>query len=75
MGGVAPISQDQTVLAEFAFEPGTYVAVCFMPDRETGMPHAAKGMYTVFTVGAAGEDVPPPASPEASPMAAEGDHH
>lgn len=63
VGGVAPISQDQTVWAEFNLEPGNYVAVCFMPDEETGMPHAAKGMVVVFQVGVEGEEVAPPASP------------
>ena len=26
---------------EFDLAPGTYVAICFFPDWETGMPHAA----------------------------------
>ena len=71
MAGVAPISADQTVFVELNLEPGNYVAVCFMPDRETGMPHALKGMFVVFQVGAEGEEVAPPASPvpEASPEA------
>jgi hypothetical protein len=30
--------------------PGTYVALCFVPDREYGAPHAAMGMVEVFTV-------------------------
>jgi hypothetical protein len=30
--------------------PGTYVAVCFVPDRATGMPHALMGMVAVFSV-------------------------
>ncbi len=34
-------------------EAGTYSALCFCPDEETGMPHVAMGMYTVFTVEAA----------------------
>lgn len=63
LGGVAPISQDQSSLIEIALEPGHYVAVCFMPDRETGEPHAMLGMVSVFSVGEDGEEVEPPASP------------
>jgi len=44
-------------------EPGAYVAVCFMPDKEDGAPHALKGMVTVFEVPAEGQTVEPPASP------------
>ena len=37
------------------FEEGhTYAAVCFIPDREGGLPHAIQhGMYDVFQVGPA----------------------
>jgi len=63
MGGVAPISQDQTVYFEMNLEPGAYVAICFMPDKETGMPHAMKGMVVVFEVPEEGSMVEPPASP------------
>jgi hypothetical protein len=63
MGGIAPISKDQTVYAEFNLEPGAYVAVCFMPDKETGMPHALKGMVVVFEIPEEGATVEPPASP------------
>lgn len=31
-------------------EPGTYAATCWLPDPESGMPHAMMGMYTVFEV-------------------------
>lgn len=63
MGGIAPISKDQTAYAEFNLEPGAYVAVCFMPDKETGMPHALKGMVVVFEIPEEGATVEPPASP------------
>lgn len=33
--------------------PGTYVAVCFVIDPETGMPHAMEGMVSLFEVGGA----------------------
>ncbi len=35
---------------EIDLEPGYYVALCFIPDPETGAPHALMGMYEVFTV-------------------------
>ena len=31
-------------------EPGTHAATCWIPDLESGMPHAAMGMYAVFEV-------------------------
>ncbi len=30
---------------------GTYIALCFVPEEETGAPHALMGMVQVFTVG------------------------
>ena len=63
VGGVAPISADQTVYFELNLEPGAYVAVCFMPEKETGEPHAMKGMIVVFEIPEEGQTVEPPASP------------
>jgi hypothetical protein len=40
-------------------QPGTYVALCYMPDRESGWPHAFLGMVGLFTVGA-GAGTPAP---------------
>ena len=31
-------------------EPGTYAATCWIPDPESGMPHAAMGMYAIIEV-------------------------
>ncbi|HEX6817351.1 MAG TPA: hypothetical protein VF120_03190 [Ktedonobacterales bacterium] len=31
-------------------EPGTYGVICFLPDLNTGIPHAFMGMYDVFNV-------------------------
>lgn len=31
-------------------EAGTYAGMCWIPDPKTGMPHAAMGMFNVFTV-------------------------
>ncbi|MBA2759415.1 MAG: hypothetical protein H0U38_06960 [Chloroflexia bacterium] len=43
-------STDTTMWMPLTLEPGTYVGICFVPDPETGLPHAAMGMYIVFTV-------------------------
>ncbi|MEZ4529990.1 MAG: hypothetical protein R2855_03080 [Thermomicrobiales bacterium] len=40
--------QDQS--SELDLAPGTYIAVCFIPDMATGMPHAMMGMAASFTV-------------------------
>ena len=34
----------------FDLAPGTYAAVCFIPDQDTGMPHVMLGMVEIFTV-------------------------
>jgi len=63
VGLVPPISMDQSVLVTMNLEPGHYVAVCFIPEKESGQPHAFKGMVTIFSVGSDGEQVEPPSSP------------
>ncbi|MCA9862608.1 MAG: hypothetical protein KC432_06295, partial [Thermomicrobiales bacterium] len=50
VGYAALQSGGQTVWSEFDLEPATYAVVCFIMDHETGRPHAADGMVTVFTV-------------------------
>ena len=50
VGYAALQSGGQTVWSEFNLKPGTYAVVCFIMDHETGRPHAADGMVTVFTV-------------------------
>lgn len=49
-GSVAVVSADQSYYASMDLTPGTYVAVCFMPDATTDQPHAMKGMVQTFTV-------------------------
>jgi hypothetical protein len=44
------ISPGQHTWIQVNLDPGTYAAVCFFPDKETGQPHAVEGMITVFTV-------------------------
>ncbi|HYI25186.1 MAG TPA: hypothetical protein VD767_07240 [Thermomicrobiales bacterium] len=48
--GAAPMSPGATNYVEFDAQPGEYVVVCFVPDVETGMPHAMMGMIASFTV-------------------------
>lgn len=47
--GIDAITPDQSFYIAMDLEPGTYVAVCFMPDTETGQPHVMKGMIQTFT--------------------------
>ena len=49
-GGTASIAPGSTHWLELHLKPGTYAALCFVPDIKTGMPHAFMGMITVFTV-------------------------
>jgi hypothetical protein len=50
VGYAALQSGGQTTWSEFNLKPATYAVVCFILDHETGRPHAADGMVTVFTV-------------------------
>lgn len=50
VAGASAQSAGTTTWVTFNLEPGTYAALCFFPDKKTGMPHAAMGMYNVFTV-------------------------
>ncbi len=50
VGGVAPMNPGHTNYAVFDFEPGEHFMICFVPDPETGAPHAALGMMMGFTV-------------------------
>lgn len=43
-------SSGTTMWMPLTLEAGTYAAICWFPDEETGMPHAFMGMHTVFTV-------------------------
>jgi hypothetical protein len=49
-GGLSTLSVGLTGYVEMDLTPGTYAAFCFIPDIEAGVPHAAMGMITVFTV-------------------------
>lgn len=48
--GTESQSKGTMAWAEAKLDPGTYVGLCFFPDKDSGMPHAYMGMYNVFTV-------------------------
>jgi hypothetical protein len=52
------ISMGATEWIATDLDPGTYVLVCFVPDIESGMPHAYLGMADVVTVGDGGTPTP-----------------
>lgn len=49
-GYAALQSGGYTTWHEFDLAPGTYAVICYIIDPETGRPHFADGMVTVFTV-------------------------
>jgi hypothetical protein len=51
VASMTPLSMGKTGWIPVTLEPGTYVILCFVPDIESGMPHAYEGMYQVITVG------------------------
>jgi hypothetical protein len=51
-GGIGILSAGQTAWAVLDLEPGTYLALCFVPDQASGAPHVFMGMVHVFTVTA-----------------------
>jgi hypothetical protein len=50
IGGTAPMSPGETNYALLELPAGDYIAICFVPDAETGVPHFAMGMIAGFTV-------------------------
>lgn len=51
-GGAGALAPGNSHWIELNLQPGTYAAWCFVPDINTGMPHAFMGMITIFTVNA-----------------------
>jgi plastocyanin len=62
IGGLTIISAGRTAWMEFDLQPGYYIALCFIPDRETHEPHALLGMVSIFTVGEVAGGVASPAT-------------
>jgi hypothetical protein len=50
VGGIGALSVGMTGWYVTDLEPGTYAALCFIPDKDTLMPHALMGMIQVFAV-------------------------
>jgi hypothetical protein len=50
VGGCSTLSVGQTLYLPLDLAAGTYAAVCFFPDQQTGAPHVLMGMATAFTV-------------------------
>jgi hypothetical protein len=48
--GAQTMSAGMEIWVEIRLEPGFYVALCAIPDPESGAPHAALGEIRVFTV-------------------------
>ena len=44
------MSPGATNYVELDAQPGEYLVACFVPDVETGMPHAMMGMIGSFMV-------------------------
>jgi hypothetical protein len=60
VAGVPALSPGQSVEVTRTLEPGSYVFLRFFPDPE-GTPHAALGMYELFTIaGDSGAALPEP---------------
>jgi hypothetical protein len=55
MGWLTP---GTTAWIEVDLEPGTYFALCYVFDPNTGQPHVAMGMVDVFSVGEAATSTP-----------------
>jgi hypothetical protein len=49
-GGTATLSNGQRIYLALDLAAGTYGAICFFPDKDTGAPHVMLGMAQVFTV-------------------------
>ena len=48
--GMSALSTGKTGWLPVTLEAGTYIFICFVPDIESGQPHAYHGMYQVITV-------------------------
>lgn len=60
VASVPGLSPGESVTVTRTLEPGSYVFLCFFPDPE-GTPHAALGMYELFTIaGDTGAALPEP---------------
>lgn len=51
-GGITAMNAGQIAAAKLDVEPGTYVAICFLPDKSDNAPHFTKGMVQVLEIAA-----------------------
>jgi hypothetical protein len=49
-GGVPAIQPGQEAVIHVELTPGNYVALCFLPDANDGVPHLVHGMAYPFTI-------------------------
>lgn len=50
VGGLEIISSGETAWLPLDLKPGTYFIACWVPDKDTGAPHAAMGMAQLIEV-------------------------
>ncbi len=50
LGGTSVMMPGDVQFVDVDLEPGEYALLCFMPDTKDGVPHAAHGMMTQFSV-------------------------
>lgn len=50
IGGSGTMSTDTEAWLQLDLPPGTYLALCQVADRDSGLPHSALGQFAVFTV-------------------------
>lgn len=50
VGGSGTMSPDTEAWLQLDLPPGTYLAMCQVADRDSGLPHSALGQFAVFTV-------------------------
>jgi uncharacterized cupredoxin-like copper-binding protein len=49
-GGMGALAPNTSAWVKLHLDPGTYIAVCFVPDPASGKAHAEMGMMNQFTV-------------------------
>lgn len=49
-GGASAIGPGKSTYPTWDLEPGTYALTCFVPDKASGKPHMALGMFSSFEV-------------------------
>ena len=49
-GGAGVVEAGESAIVQLDLRPGQHVALCVIPGRHTGQPHAAMGMVTPFNV-------------------------